>query len=222
MERTITVKGIGKVSARPDYVVLTMNLQAHEMEYEKTMEQAALKIEQLAESLGTAGFEKESVKTTNFNVRTDYSNVKNAEGGYTRKFNGFICEHNLKVEFDFDSGRLTQALAAVAKCLANPELNIMFTVKEEAVVNERLLAAAAENAKKKAELLCAASGVKLGRLVTIDYNWNELNLYSPTRYALAEDCMPASGAMCRTVNIEPDDISVKETATFVWEISEDA
>lgn len=219
MERTITVKGIGKVSARPDYVVLTMNLQAHEMEYDKTMDQAALQIEQLNESLRAVGFEKESVKTANFNVRTDYSNVKNAEGGYTREFNGFICEHNLKVEFDFDSGRLTQTLAAAAKCLANPELNIRFTVKEEAAVNEKLLAAAAENAKKKAEVLCAASEVRLGRLVTIDYDWNGLNLYSPTGYALAEECMEASDVMCRSVTIEPDDINVQETVTFVWEIA---
>ena len=29
MSKTITVKGIGKVSAVPDYVVITMSLEAH-------------------------------------------------------------------------------------------------------------------------------------------------------------------------------------------------
>jgi len=217
MERTITVKGTGKVSARPDYVVLTMHLQSRAMEYAKAMDAAALQIEQLQQSLKEAGFEKESVKTTNFNVRTDYDNVQRKNGTYARKFNGFVCEHHLKAEFDFDSDRLAQTLAAATECPAGPELNVAFTVKDTDAVKEELLRAAAENARRKAELLCEASGVKLGKLVTINYNWSEVELYSPARYALAKDCASARGLM-RGVNIEPDTIDVQDTASFVWEI----
>ena len=35
MPRTITVKGIGKVSATPDYVVLSMGLESQDMDYER-------------------------------------------------------------------------------------------------------------------------------------------------------------------------------------------
>ena len=38
MARMITVKGIGKVSARPDYVVLSMTLQSNHMDYDKAMD----------------------------------------------------------------------------------------------------------------------------------------------------------------------------------------
>lgn len=41
MARTITVKGIGKVSARPDYVVLSMTLQSNHMDYDKAMDMTA-------------------------------------------------------------------------------------------------------------------------------------------------------------------------------------
>ena len=37
MPRTITVKGIGKVSAAPDFVVLSMGLESQDMDYEKAM-----------------------------------------------------------------------------------------------------------------------------------------------------------------------------------------
>lgn len=37
MNRVITVKGIGKVSAKPDIIVLTMNIKTRDMEYEKTL-----------------------------------------------------------------------------------------------------------------------------------------------------------------------------------------
>ena len=57
MPRTITVKGIGKVSLRPDYVVLSMALESRSMNYEEAMETAAESIELLNKALSGADFE---------------------------------------------------------------------------------------------------------------------------------------------------------------------
>ena len=77
------------------------------------------------------------------------------------------------------------------------------------------LRSATANAKKKAEILCEASGVTMGDLIAIDYNWGELDIYSHTRYDCCEDAMPL---MAKSIDIDPDDIDVSDTATFVWEI----
>ena len=45
MPRTITVKGIGKVSAAPDFVVLSMGLESQDMDYEKAMNIASENID---------------------------------------------------------------------------------------------------------------------------------------------------------------------------------
>lgn len=218
MPRTITVKGMGRVTTAPDYVVISMSLEAHEQDYEATMELAAKKIEQLNASLEEIGFEKKSVKTTNFNVRTDYERVKDRSGNYKSVFNGYICSHRLKVEFDFDTKRLAQTLYAISRCLAQPELSISFTVKAPSAVNKELLRSATINAKEKAQILCEASGVELGQLLTIDYNWGELNIVSHTDYMLEEKCMAMPVGGLADMDIEPDDIDVSDTATFVWEI----
>ncbi|MDD6435388.1 MAG: SIMPL domain-containing protein [Clostridiales bacterium] len=218
MPRTITVKGMGRVTTAPDYVVISMSLEAHEQEYEATMELAAKKIDQLNTSLEEIGFEKKSVKTTNFNVRTDYERAKDRNGNYKSVFNGYICSHRLKVEFDFDTKRLAQTLYAISRCLAQPELSISFTVKDPSAVNKELLRSATVNAKEKAQILCEASGVELGQLLTIDYNWGELSIVSHTDYMLEEKCMAMPVGGLADMNIEPDDIDVSDTATFVWEI----
>lgn len=217
MTRTITVKGIGKVSAKSDYVVLSMSLQAHHMNYEKTMDEATEQFEQLKKSLVSVGFDKESINTKSFDVRVDQNQVKDKNGNYKYVFNGYIVSHTLKVEFDFDSKMLSYALNAVATCLANPQLTIAFTVKNATAINEMMLRSATVNAKRKAEILCEASNVKMGQLLSIDYNWGELNIYSKTRYDMDEDCMPMV-SMSKLIDIEPDDIDVSDTATFVWEI----
>lgn len=218
MPRTITVKGMGRVTTAPDYVVISMSLEAHERDYEATMELAAKKIEQLNASLEEIGFEKKSVKTTNFNVRTDYERERDRNGNYKSVFNGYICSHRLKVEFDFDTKRLAQTLYAISRCLAQPELSISFTVKDPSAVNKELLKSATVNAKEKAQILCEASGVELGQLLTIDYNWGELNIVSHTDYMLEEKCMAMPVGGLADMDIEPDDIDVSDTATFVWEI----
>ncbi len=217
MTRTITVKGVGKASAKSDYVVLSMSLQAHHMNYEKTMEEATEQFDQLKKSLVSIGFDKESIKTKSFDVRVDQNQVKDKNGNYKYVFNGYIVSHTLNVEFDFDSKMLSYALNAVATCLANPQLTIAFTVKDATAINEMMLRSATANAKRKAEILCDASNVKMGQLLSIDYNWGELNIYSKTRYDMDEDCMPMI-SMSRSIEIEPDDIDVSDTATFVWEI----
>ena len=218
MPRTITVKGMGNVKTAPDYVVVSMSLDAQGMEYEETMEQAAHQIDYLNTSLEAVGFEKKSVKTTNFNVRTAYESVKDKNGNYKSVFNGYVCSHRLKVEFDFDTKRLAQTLSAISKSLAKPELSITFTVKDPSAVNKELLKPATINAREKAEVLCEASGVELGSLLTIDYNWGELNIVSRTDYMLEERAMAMPMRAMADMDIQPDDIDVSDTATFVWEI----
>lgn len=218
MTKTITVKGIGKVSATPDYVVLSMELESQDMDYEKAMASAAENIEQLNESLETAGFEKKAVKTTKFNVHTEYEYERKKDGSSKRVFSGYVVEHNLRLEFDFNSKRLAEVLSTIGSCLAHPQLKITFTVKDQTAINEEMLRNAAANAKAKAEILCDASGKELGELLSIDYNWGELDICSDTFYNIDDDCLAMPTFLNKSVEIEPDDIDISDTATFVWEI----
>lgn len=218
MLRTITVKGVGSASVAPDYIVISMNLDTQYMDYEDTLEKAAQSIEDIKNALEEIGFDKKDLKTTNFNVRTDYNSVKDGFGNYKRVFNGYICRHNLKVSFDFDTKRLAETLSAISGCSVNPELSIAFTVKDTSAVKEDLLRSATINAKEKAQILCEASGAELGSLINISYNWREINVYSSTAYGVEEECLLMAPNCLSDIEIEPEDINVSDSATFVWEI----
>lgn len=181
------------------------------------MDMAGELIQHLSDAFTAVGFEKGSAKTTNFNVRTDYDRVKDRYVNYESVFKGYEVTHYLKLSFAFDMVRLSQALSAIAGCLAHPQLSIAFTVKDATAINEDMLRSATVNARRKAEILCEASGVKLGNLVSIDYNWGELDIYSNTRFDCCEEAMaPMMKASC--IDIDPEDIDVSDTATFIWEI----
>lgn len=215
--RTITVKGIGTVSVKPDLIVLRLSMETAEYEYDAAMKAAAEKIDFLNKALEAAGFEKKSAKTADFRVRADYDRLNDGKGNYTSVFMGYKCRHELKIEFDFDTKRLAKALSEISKCIAKPEISIDFTVKDSSAVSGELLKAAVKNAREKAEILCAASGAKLGELLSIDYNWGELHLYSATDYDVEGKCMMSGAA--DDMDIEPEEIKARDTATFAWEIA---
>lgn len=215
--RTITVKGIGAVSMKPDLIVLRLSMVTSEYEYDAAMKAAAEKIDFLNKALEAAGFEKKSAKTADFRVRADYDRLNDGKGNYTSVFMGYKCRHELKIEFDFDTKRLAKALSEISKCIAKPEISIDFTVKDSSAVSGELLKAAVKNAREKAEILCAASGAKLGGLLSIDYNWGELHLYSATDYDVEGKCLMMGAA--DDMDIEPEEIKARDTATFEWEIA---
>lgn len=216
MTRTITVKGVGSFKAKPDYVVISMNIESKNKDYAKAVENANKRINILEQTVSGIGFEKGSIKTTRFGVSAQYENKKDAGGSFKRVFAGYSCSYSLKLGFDFDSGRLAETLTSIAKCEAEPMLNISFTIKDSANANEELLMSAAKNARRKAEILCAASGEELGRLISINYDWSEPNFVSRAMYDAGAECM----SMMRNAvpQMEPDDIELSDSAAFVWEI----
>ena len=218
--RTITVKGTGNVSARPDYIVLSLNIEAISETYDRAMTEASERIKKLQDAAVLVGYEKSDLKTTSFNVQTRYENVKDRQGNYKREFAGYACSYHLKLAFNFDSKQLAKVISAIANCGAQPEISIAFTVKNPERISEELLINATENAKTKAEILCKVSGNALEQLLNIDYSWGELNVFSRTTYDV-EDCIQPLMAMskCAAPEIEPDDIDVSDTVTFTWGIT---
>lgn len=219
MNRTITVKGTGSVSVKPDLTVLTLELKSHQHDYDKTMELAAESVKTLQDAVESVGFDKKDLKTTSFNISTKYESYRDKDMNYLNRFNGYLCEQGLKIEFDFDMKILSKVLTAIAKTSLDPQLNIQFSVKDKSVVSEELLINATENARRKAEVLARAAGVSLGDLISIDYNWGELHLYSQTSYSLRENRLNMD--LLSSPEVVPDDIAVNDTVIFVWEINHD-
>lgn len=215
MNRTITVKGVGSVSARPDHMVVTFTLANLDLVYENAVEKTATQLAEIQDSLEKMGFDKSILKTTDFQIEIRSESIRDEEGNYHRVFKGYECLHYLKLEFDFDTVLLGKVLQALFVSEANPELSIGFSIKDPTAIKEELLRSATENARRRAEILCEASGVRMGELMCIDYNWNELNVRSHTTFSMTKKLQDISLA---NMQIEPEDIELRDSVTFVWSI----
>ncbi len=214
MSRTITVKGIGEATFTPDYVIVSISLSSKDLNYDKAMQLATQDIAQLTEAMCSIGFAATDLKTKNFKIRPHYTSTYDKNRNEIRKFDGYVIDHELNLEFIYDVDKLSQVLAAIADSTSNPDLDLHFTVKDREAAMETLLRSAAKNARKKAEILCQASGVTLGQLLNIDYDWEEIEFYGDTR-CRSERCIMLGAAPA----IHPENIHVSDTAAFIWEIA---
>lgn len=164
--RTITVKGTGNVSARPDCIILSLNIETLSKTYDRAMSEATERIERLQGAAVCVGYHKEDLKTTSFDVQTRYENVKDRQGNYKREFVGYACSYRLKLAFDFDSKQLAKVISAIADCGAKPELSIAFTVRNPSAVSEKLLITRRRTPERRRRFFAKHQAVRLGSCST--------------------------------------------------------
>lgn len=213
--RTITVKGAGAGTFRPDCIRITIELKAADTDYSLAMELANVQTEELHKAVEKAGIKPEDLKTTNLDVRTEYESVSDGHGGWKQEMSGYCCSHQMVLELPLDLELLSEVLQNVSDCNACPECRIAFTLCDPRAAEERLLCDAASNALERAEILANASGCQLGELQSIDYRLGTLNAFSATSFGV-EDGLNLRSA--KFPAFTPEDIHLKEDVSFTWQL----
>ena len=221
-QRTIRVTGKGTVRLRPDLTRLTLTLQGTDEDYGEVLKKSAEDTETLRGVLESLGFDREAMKTVQFNVDTVYEGYQDEKGVYRNRFVGYQFQHTLKLEFPMDNDLLGRTLYALAHCGAKPEFRIGYTLSDPESAKNTLLAQAVRDACAKAEVLTAAAGMNLGALQSIDYSWGEpdLEVRPMRKMAMADNAMAECSTASYDMNITPDDIQVSDTVTVIWEIGD--
>lgn len=212
----IHIRGTGCAEQAPDLVILSLTLIAQNREYSAAMKIGSQQLEMLRESIVRAGFKAADLKTTNFNVNAVYADEEYKDGKTTRYrkvFSVFECRHDLKLTFDFDNKKLNKAVDTIAACLSQPKISIAFTIKDMDAFNDEILKSAAKDARRKAKILCAASKVKLGKLLDINYSWNEITVRHEK--VLCEACPTVEKP---SFDFQPEELKASDTVDFLWEI----
>ncbi len=219
MERIIKVTGKGKIAVKPDLIRLMLTLEGTHPTYEDALEYSSEEVELLRECFVGLGFEKTALKTLSFHVDTEYESYQTKDKVWKQRLVGYKFRHSMKLEFDADNKRLGRVLYELAHAEVSPEFKIVYTVKDSEAAKNQLLGKAVKDSREKAEVLADAAGVMLGEIVTMDYSWAEMEPVAvPMPRMLKASVAAESASDSYDINIEPDDISISDTVTVVWEI----
>ena len=214
MERTIRVKGKGKISMKPDTIRITIKAEGLCWNYDETIEQSTQDMRILRDALKNAGLDPKNLKTTYFSIDSKYESYHDKNNDYKEKFVGYEYEHRTYIEFENDNKILGKVLYELAHCDVKVKFDINYTVKDKEKVKNDLLEKAVEDSTTKANVLAKASCVKLKEILNIDYSWGEIDIYSSPM----DDWMVCEAASTYDIDIEADDIDVQDTVTITWTI----
>ena len=219
MTRTIKVTGKSNVKSSPDYTRISLTLSDTLKEYDECLAKSTEDMNIIVECIKHLGFERNELKTSSFEIERKMQSYRDKNDNWKERFRGYEYTENLNFTFRNDNERLGKILYALAHLSIIPEIRNSYICSDVEGIKNQLLELAIKDAKKKAELLTSASGVKLCEILDIDYSWINVTLESddmklcPTG-TLKEYCMEDA----YDVDIEPDEIFTSDSVRITFRI----
>lgn len=153
-EAVLTVQGTGVVSLDPDTAIITLGVRETSEDVSEAQAAVSQKLTQVVEKLRALGVKDEDIHTSAISIYEDYDS--DGFGDDTC----YAAQNNISVTLhDIESAGKT--IDAVFEAGANSFSDIRFSASDTEAAKKRALELSVESARKKAEVLAAASGMRI-------------------------------------------------------------
>lgn len=208
---TLTVSARAELTAVPDLARIGVGVETRAATVEEARDKNARHIEAVREALLAAGAEDKHVRTTSFYVQPEWR--YNPQDG-SRDLIGYVVSHMLQVTVT-DLDRLGPVLDAALQAGATRVNGPTFGLSQQTELEAQALTEAIRRARVKADVMAAAAGVFLKRVLHVSEHVNapfggHVEEMAVVRMALSD------GAAATTIS--PGEISITATVNMTFEI----
>ena len=185
----ITVTGHSEMMIDPDTAYVSLGVVTRDKSSRKAVNDNARTSQSIMKAIRSLGIKDKDIQTINYSVQPW---VKYTNKG--PKYLGFEVYNTVKVMVR-DIKKISDVTDAGTNAGANSVQGISFGVSDDEACRRKALAAAVENAKKKAEAVAAKLSVKVGRPLSVKESGADDN-YAPVL------CMRMA-KVCDSVSVTP-------------------
>ncbi len=160
--RTITVVGVGRSSATPDIVRVTMGVDVVNASLSKALTEVNNKTSAVIAKLKEEGIDAKDIRTVDFNIFPQQAYGPNGPGPIT----GYRVSNSVRVtirELDKAGTIMEQAVNAGA----NTVQGLTFTIEDPKPVETEARVSAIQDARFKADALAQEAGATVGQVINI-------------------------------------------------------
>jgi uncharacterized protein YggE len=154
----ITVTGVGTTTAVPDEAAFTIGVQTEGSTAREALAANSEKMRRVINAIRSAGVAKDDIKTQDVSVSANYVHEGRIDG-YSARNSVLVTIHDLS--------KAGAVLDAASNAGANEVYGPMLSRSDEDELQAKALGEAVSNARKKAEALADAAGVRLGRVTAM-------------------------------------------------------
>lgn len=196
----ITVTGVGTVTTVPNEAEFSLGVQTNGATAREALAANSEQMNRVLAALESAGVDKSDVKTQDVSVSPSYSD-KGQTDGYTARNTVSVKIHDL--------AKAGEVLDAASNAGANEVYGPSLTRSDQDAQQAKALGDAVADARKKAEALADAAGVRLGAVTAITEGFSG----GPEPY-YAEGAARLSADKAAPIEPGTQDVQASVTVTF--------
>jgi len=219
---TISVSGEGKISATPDLATVDLGVMTTAATATDAKNQNDTKINQIIAFVKQQGIAAADIKTQQLNLypQQSYGGIMVPSGApSTPKITGYQANQTVEVKVhgvDKDQSVLEKVLDGAVNSGANEVDGVNFSFNNPDSLQQQAQEAAIANAKTKAQALAQASGLNLGKVVSVSESNNVFP--GPVPYAVNSAMGLGGAAKSVAPDIQPGSQEVDETMSVTFEV----
>lgn len=153
----LTVQGTGIVSMDPDTATINLGVRETSKDVSEAQNAVSAKLTKVIESLVAAGVKTEDIHTGAISIYQNYD-YSDSSGGSDKV--SYWAENTINVRFT-DIENAGKYIDIVAGAGANTFNGISFSASDTEAEKQRAMELSVENARKKADVLAAAAGMRV-------------------------------------------------------------
>lgn len=180
--RSVNVTGQAIVYASPDIAYITIGVRTENVDAQEAVAANTAQANRLMDALKSMGIDEKDLRTSNFNIYPQDEYDMEGKRTGTR----FVVENSVYVTLR-DLDKIGEALSGAVEAGANNIYGISFDVEDKGTLIEAARNEAISNARKQAESIASAAGVRLGEIQSINfYNSVPSPVFYDNKVAMAE------------------------------------
>lgn len=211
----ITVVGTASAEVPPDLATITLGVANHRATAKAAADATSTTAAAIIEAAKAQGVKPADIATRSIDISQSFEDQQDANGRYIgRRPNGFDASNTIAIRVRdlAQAGALAQILIDKG---ANALEGIAFSIEHPQPILDRLSGEAVANAKRQAEIMAQAAGVKLGRVLVIEREGAPRPVFPVPMAA-----MKAARATPAAVPVEAGSQSLQASATVTWAIDQ--
>ena len=161
---SIRVTGDGRVTARPDRVQIDIGVTTRAAQSQEAAAQNARQVDAVLAAVRKAAGPTAILKTISYSLNPNYRFHPN---GGEPTLQGYTAVNVVQVTLD-ELGKIGAVIDAATQSGANRVEGIQFTLRDQDAVRAEALREAASRARAEADVLAAALGLKVLRVLTVE------------------------------------------------------
>lgn len=215
--RLIAVTGKGSIHVVPDVTRLEVTIESVFNTYEEAYQRAKENSKWMAQILEYNHKSGKLAKTIRLDITDHTISEYDDDDHYIGQIkDGFDLSQQFKVDLEINPVLINKIVRGVGKFIQGAQISIGYTIQDPRPFQLKMLERAVKDATEKAKIMAEAADCKLGPVVNIYYNHQEISVYSQARNIHSNK--EAMACDSSSLNISPDDLVMSDNVKVEWEL----